>query len=417
VVTPQVNTTSGFAYTPSVRLAEGVHTLTAQVYDQAGNQAQSGPWSFTVFDNSAPSLGVTKYYYHGSQRIAMRQDDVVYFIHSDHLGSTSLTTDITGTVVAETRYLPYGEERWITGTLVTDFTFTGQRAEAGFRLMDYNARYYDPGLGRFVSADTVVPEYANPQSLNRYAYTFGNPLKYRDPSGHAECVDAECQLRVHPVNGKLMGLNTEVRRDFILDTAKYLQKQTQGPNGITDLEAMAQLADSASILYSGNDSNARAQFVDDIGSVLTGLGGFWPEVDELLGNYNPRYTQFDPPFGQTGFAPVFQDPGKGGNQPHHFWFYVQIGYQRTWLDSDLTNLAHETIFVRPGNSTGRSFQDFALGHTGSRLGAEIRWGNVNIDQTGDWIRANLQTGSWNESKFEFLYGMFQLAVGTPAPGF
>jgi hypothetical protein len=45
------------------------------------------------------------------------------FIHADHLGSTSLTTDISGTVVAETRYLPYGEERWITGTLVTDFTF------------------------------------------------------------------------------------------------------------------------------------------------------------------------------------------------------------------------------------------------------------------------------------------------------
>jgi RHS repeat-associated protein len=83
------------------------------------------------------------------------------FIHSDHLGSTSLTTDISGTVVAETRYLPYGEERWITGTLVTDFTFTGQRAERGFALMDYNARYYDPGLGRFVSAECA----ASPQGI------------------------------------------------------------------------------------------------------------------------------------------------------------------------------------------------------------------------------------------------------------
>jgi RHS repeat-associated protein len=184
VVTPQVNTTSSFAYTPTVRLTEGVHSVTAQVYDQAGNQPQSGPWSFTVVDNAAPSLGITKYYYHGSQRIAMRQDDVVYFIHSDHLGSTSLTTDITGTVLAETRYLPYGEERWITGTRVTDFTFTGQRAETGFRLMDYNARYYDPGLGRFVSADTVVPELGNPQALNRYAYVTNNPIRFVDPTGH-----------------------------------------------------------------------------------------------------------------------------------------------------------------------------------------------------------------------------------------
>jgi hypothetical protein len=54
VVTPQVNTTSGFAYTPTVRLTEGVHSVTAQVYDQAGNQTQSGPWSFTIVDDSAP---------------------------------------------------------------------------------------------------------------------------------------------------------------------------------------------------------------------------------------------------------------------------------------------------------------------------------------------------------------------------
>jgi hypothetical protein len=43
VVTPQANTAGGFAFTPTVRLADGVHSVTAQVYDQAGNQAQSGP--------------------------------------------------------------------------------------------------------------------------------------------------------------------------------------------------------------------------------------------------------------------------------------------------------------------------------------------------------------------------------------
>jgi RHS repeat-associated protein len=184
VVTPQVNTAGGFAYTPTVRLTEGVHTVTAQVYDQAGNQTQSGPWSFTVSRGTAPSLGVTKYYMLSSQRVAMRQDDVVYFLHSDHLGSTSLTTDITGTVVAQTRYLPYGEERWITGTVVTDFTFTGQRAERGFGLLDYNARYYDPGLGRWLSPDPIVPDPTNPQSLNRYSYVYNRPLVYIDDGGN-----------------------------------------------------------------------------------------------------------------------------------------------------------------------------------------------------------------------------------------
>ena len=50
--------------------------------------------------------------------------------------------------------------------------------------MYYHARYYHPGLGHFVSADTIVPEPGNPQSLNRYAYVLNNPLKYTDPTGH-----------------------------------------------------------------------------------------------------------------------------------------------------------------------------------------------------------------------------------------
>ncbi|WP_236075439.1 RHS repeat-associated core domain-containing protein, partial [Mariprofundus sp. EBB-1] len=47
-----------------------------------------------------------------------------------------------------------------------------------------NARLYDPVLGRFISADTVVPDAGNMQAFNRYSYVDNNPLKYTDPSGH-----------------------------------------------------------------------------------------------------------------------------------------------------------------------------------------------------------------------------------------
>jgi len=57
--------------------------------------------------------------------------------------------------------------------------FTGQRSFVdAVGLMDYGARFYDPALGRFVSADSIVPEPGNPQALNRYAYVLGNPLRY-----------------------------------------------------------------------------------------------------------------------------------------------------------------------------------------------------------------------------------------------
>jgi RHS repeat-associated protein/uncharacterized repeat protein (TIGR01451 family) len=151
----------------------------------AGNTLSVMTATTQVTITGAPEPTIAKYYYHGGQRVAMRQGDVVYYLYSDHLGSSSLTTDHTGAPVAQTRYLPYGEERWAGGTTQpTDFTFTNQRVERSFGLMDYRARFYDAHMGRFISADTVVPEPDNPQALNRYAYTYNNPLRYTDPSGH-----------------------------------------------------------------------------------------------------------------------------------------------------------------------------------------------------------------------------------------
>jgi RHS repeat-associated protein len=70
-----------------------------------------------------------------------------------------------------------------TGTMPTDKKFTGQRLDQT-GLYYYNARYYDATIGRFISADTIVPDVFNPQTLNRYSYCLNNPLKYVDPSGH-----------------------------------------------------------------------------------------------------------------------------------------------------------------------------------------------------------------------------------------
>ncbi|MBI5822920.1 MAG: RHS repeat-associated core domain-containing protein [Chloroflexi bacterium] len=124
----------------------------------------------------------------------------VELILSDHLGSTSMTTDDKGVKVSEMRYKPWGEVRyaWTNDTLnanpayaLTKYTFTGQYshmddpstpASEGFGLMYYNARMYDPALGRFTSADTIVP--GGVQGYDRYAYVNNSPVNYVDPSGH-----------------------------------------------------------------------------------------------------------------------------------------------------------------------------------------------------------------------------------------
>ena len=49
--------------------------------------------------------------------------------------------------------------------------------------MYYNARYYDPALGTFISPDSIIPDPGMVIDYNRFLYVRGNPFKYTDPSG------------------------------------------------------------------------------------------------------------------------------------------------------------------------------------------------------------------------------------------
>jgi RHS repeat-associated protein len=114
----------------------------------------------------------------------VRVDGTLYYVLKDHLGSASVVTEDDGDVAGEQRYYPFGETRFTTGTMLTDKLFTSQREISDLGIYHFNARFYSPTLGRFLSADTIVPGYTNPQNLNRFSYTLNNPLKYTDPTGH-----------------------------------------------------------------------------------------------------------------------------------------------------------------------------------------------------------------------------------------
>jgi RHS repeat-associated protein len=135
-----------------------------------------------------------KFYYAGGVRIAVRPaDGVARWILSVHpslslragLGSTAKTVSAGGATEGEQRYMPFGLDRYTTGSLNTAYRFTGQRIEDNTDLYFYQSRWYDPVVGRFLQADSIVPEPGNPQGLNRYSYTINNPMRYIDPTGHA----------------------------------------------------------------------------------------------------------------------------------------------------------------------------------------------------------------------------------------
>ena len=67
------------------------------------------------------------------------------------------------------------------------------------------SRWYDAALGRFVSADNLVQDYANPQALNRFSYVVNNPMRLVDPSGNKFCDDIDGAGNCIQYEGSLVG--------------------------------------------------------------------------------------------------------------------------------------------------------------------------------------------------------------------
>ena len=135
----------------------------------------------------AGTPALTKYYSLAGRRIAQRSGQgPVTYLYPDHLGST-LATSTEG---ESARYYPYGSTR--TGSVGTVYKYSGQRTDSGIGLAWVRSRWYDSALGRWVQPDSMVPNPENPQSLNRYSYVLNNPVRFVDPSGHAQaCADGD----------------------------------------------------------------------------------------------------------------------------------------------------------------------------------------------------------------------------------
>src|SRR3989304_7825238 len=161
---------------------------TTLVYDGQGSRIKkTAGATTTVYIGSlyeCAGTNCTKYIFAGGQRISKKTTTATLYYHQDHLGSSSVITNASGSKVEEIHYLPFGGTLSATNSALTTHKFTDQELDAETGLYYYGARYYNPSLGRFISADTIVPNPRNPQSLNRYSYALNNPLRYTDPTGN-----------------------------------------------------------------------------------------------------------------------------------------------------------------------------------------------------------------------------------------
>lgn len=128
------------------------------------------------------------------------REDELYFVQTDYQGSIMALLNPLGQLVEEYSYDPWGNRRdpdtWqniYTNSTQPSFGgamegifyrgYTGHEHLDCFALINMNGRMYDPVLGRMLSPDNFLHTDQSTQGLNRYAYTFNNPLKYTDPNG------------------------------------------------------------------------------------------------------------------------------------------------------------------------------------------------------------------------------------------
>jgi RHS repeat-associated protein len=204
-------TGTGYGYDASGNMtADGLNALTydaenravtvagnAYAYDGNGLRVRkcapncSSPTSSTVYifsgskviaeyDNgAAPASPTREYVYSGGSLVAKIEGSATKYYHQDHL-SNRVITDANGAAIEQHGHFPFGEDSYSGGDK-WKFTTYERDPESG---NDYAiARTYVNRLGRFNSPDLVAGSPADPQSLNRYAYTRSDPVNLADPNG------------------------------------------------------------------------------------------------------------------------------------------------------------------------------------------------------------------------------------------
>jgi RHS repeat-associated protein len=143
-------------------------------YDSVGN-------ILTITDQLNSSQVQTFGYDALNRLTSASTNGVVSCIYGDQLGSVSAVADGNGNLISETLYHPWGTPRYSDGISPTDYGYTGQMQVGDIYF--YNARWYDPQLGRFMQADTFVPTAQDTQAWDCIAYINNNPVIGTDPTG------------------------------------------------------------------------------------------------------------------------------------------------------------------------------------------------------------------------------------------
>ncbi|MDQ3813272.1 MAG: RHS repeat-associated core domain-containing protein, partial [Armatimonadota bacterium] len=178
-----------------------------------------------------------KRYYHGLELGPVRQDQqnaqaiggyLTSYYLPDGLDSTRQLSDVTGAVTDSYYYDAFGGDlAGDSGSTPNSYRFNGQQLDAASGLYYLRARYYDQGLGRFISHDPVLGSEQDPISLHRYLYANIDPVNSVDPSGEQTLGE------VNSVMGQIAKMSSHTMK--VLQVIERARSVTEMIHNITGL--------------------------------------------------------------------------------------------------------------------------------------------------------------------------------------
>ncbi len=192
-----------------------------------------------------------------------------WYLHNGH-GDVVALVGVDGNVLASYEYDAFGNQTASTGTFDNPYRYAGEPYDSETSQYYLRSRYYDPGLGRFVSEDSYGGDPNSPLTLNRYTYGLNNPLVYVDPSGHISL-----RLWEKKAQDQWAALGHGVA-DFAGDMVEGMAKMTVGL-----LEGAAEFAtDPVGQTQQAVESLSDGSFADKAGQMAS---GFWESTREDYG--------------------------------------------------------------------------------------------------------------------------------------
>ena len=164
---------------------------------------------------------------------------VNYFIN-DHLGSTRVIVDGSGTVKEKNDYYPFGARHKRTDYIASDnrYKYNGKEeqttGDVGF--IDYGARMYDARIGRWHSVDRFAEKY---YSYSPYSYGANDPAFYMDINGDSLWVNHR-NIELLIAEGKLYNKDGT---EYQGKTTRFIRKTLDALGGIDNSKTGGKMID------------------------------------------------------------------------------------------------------------------------------------------------------------------------------